>query len=87
MGVRQAERTGVTTTPSTLLRLLMRLPSPVTRAVRILGVDDFGATRSYRCSRKDSSYGGSYLEFCLQCPARLNQERLGQCSRARKGGN
>ena len=41
MGTRQAERTGITTTPSTLLRHLMRLPAPVTRAVRVLGVDDF----------------------------------------------
>jgi transposase len=41
MGTRQAERTGITTTPSTLLRHLMQLPTPVTRAVRVLGVDDF----------------------------------------------
>ncbi len=41
MGTRQADRTGITTTPSTLLRHLMRLPAPVTRAVRVLGVDDF----------------------------------------------
>jgi transposase len=45
MGTRQAERTGIATTPSTLLRHLMQLPAPVTRAVRVLGVDDFGATR------------------------------------------
>ena len=41
MGTRQAERTGITTTPSTVLRHLMQLPAPVTRAVRVLGVDDF----------------------------------------------
>ena len=41
MGTRQADRTGIATTPSTLLRHLMRLPAPVTRAVRVLGVDDF----------------------------------------------
>src|SRR6266699_3908767 len=41
MGTRQAERTGIATTPSTLLRHLMQLPAPVTRAVRVLGVDDF----------------------------------------------
>ncbi len=41
MGTRQAERTGIATTPSTLLRHLMQLPAPVTRAVRVLGIDDF----------------------------------------------
>src|SRR5258708_31630177 len=41
MGTRQAERTGIATTPSTLLRHLMQLPAPVTRADRVLGVDDF----------------------------------------------
>ncbi len=54
MGTRQADRSGIATTPSTLLRHLMQLPAPLTRAVRVLGVDDFGATRSYRCSCKDS---------------------------------
>src|SRR5437764_7749315 len=41
MGTRQADRSGIATTPSTLLRHLMQLPTPVTRAVRVLGVDDF----------------------------------------------
>jgi len=41
MGTRQADRTGIATTPSTLLRHLMQLPAPLTRAVRVLGVDDF----------------------------------------------
>jgi hypothetical protein len=41
MGTRLAARTGITTTPSTLLRHLMQLPSPAIRAVRVLGVDDF----------------------------------------------
>ncbi len=41
MGARQADRTGIATTPSTLLRYLMQLPATVTRAVRVLGVDDF----------------------------------------------
>jgi transposase len=41
MGTRQADRTGIATTPSTLLRHLMQLPAPAIRAVRILGVDDF----------------------------------------------
>src|SRR5438876_39404 len=41
MGTRQADRSGIATTPSTLLRHVMQLPTPVTRAVRVLGVDDF----------------------------------------------
>jgi transposase len=47
MGTRQAERTGIATTPSTLLRHLMRLPAPATRAVRALGVDDFAWTKRF----------------------------------------
>src|SRR5215470_7969647 len=41
LGTRQAERSGIATSPSTLLRHVMRLPAPLTRAVRVLGVDDF----------------------------------------------
>src|SRR5207253_7139222 len=41
MGTRQADRTGIASTPSTLLRHLMQLQAPVARAVRVLGVDDF----------------------------------------------
>jgi len=41
MDTRQADRSGIATTPSTLLRHLMQLPAPLTRAVRVLGVDDF----------------------------------------------
>ncbi len=41
MGTRQADRTGIATTPSTLLRHLMQLPAPAIRAVRVLGLDDF----------------------------------------------
>jgi transposase len=41
MGTRQADRTGIATSPSILLRHLMQLPAPVTRAVRVLGIDDF----------------------------------------------
>jgi transposase len=41
MGTRQAARTGIATTPSTLLRHLMQLPAPTTPAVQMLGIDDF----------------------------------------------
>src|SRR5436309_5136757 len=40
-GTRLAARSGIASTPSTLLRHLMQLPAPPTRAVRVLGVDDF----------------------------------------------
>ena len=41
MGTRQADRTGIAITPSTVLRHLMQLPTPVARAVQVLGIDDF----------------------------------------------
>jgi transposase len=41
LGTRLADRSGIATTPSTLLRHLMQLPAAVTRTVRVLGVDDF----------------------------------------------
>src|SRR6266566_8005806 len=41
LGTRQADRSGIATPPSTLLRHLMQLPPPAQRAVRVLGVDDF----------------------------------------------
>src|SRR5258708_25686411 len=47
MGTRQAERSGIATTPSTLLRHVMQLPAPVTQAVRVLGVDDFAWKRRF----------------------------------------
>ncbi len=40
-GTRLADRFAIATTSSTLLRHLMQLPAPLTRAVRVLGVDDF----------------------------------------------
>jgi transposase len=42
LGTRQADRSGIATTPpSTLLRHVMQLPTPLARAVRVIGVDDF----------------------------------------------
>jgi transposase len=48
MGTRQADRTGIATTPSTLLRHLMQLPAPAIRAVRVLGVDDFAWKKRFK---------------------------------------
>ncbi|HEU5383568.1 MAG TPA: ISL3 family transposase, partial [Ktedonobacteraceae bacterium] len=48
LGTRQAERSGIATTPSTLLRQGMQLPAPVTRAIRVLGVDDWSWKKHHR---------------------------------------
>src|SRR6266566_592263 len=48
MGTRAADRVGIATTPSTLLRHLMQLPAPAARAVRVLGIDDFAWKKRFR---------------------------------------
>jgi transposase len=48
LGRRLAERSGIATTPSTLLRQVMRLPAPAIRAVRVLGVDDWSWKKRHR---------------------------------------
>jgi transposase len=48
MGTRLADRVAIATTPPTLLRHLMQLPSPVARVVRVLGVDDFAWKKRHR---------------------------------------
>jgi transposase len=48
LGTRLADRSAIATTPSTLLRLLMQLPPPVARAVRVLGVDDWSWKKRHR---------------------------------------
>jgi transposase len=47
-GTRLAERSGIATTPSTLLRQLMQLQAPTTKAVRVLGVDDWSWKKGRR---------------------------------------
>jgi transposase len=48
LGTRLADRSAIAITPSTLLRRLMRLPPPVARAVRMLGVDDWSWKKRHR---------------------------------------
>ena len=48
MGTRLADRGAIATTPTTLLRHLMQLPTPLAPAVRILGVDDFAWKKRHR---------------------------------------
>ena len=47
-GTRLAERSGIATTPSTLLRQLMQLRVPTTKAVRVLGGDDWSWKKGRR---------------------------------------
>ncbi len=54
VGARLAPKLSMQATPSTLLRCLRAISSPPPPHVRILGVDDWGATRSYICSCKNS---------------------------------
>ncbi len=48
LGTRLADRSAIATTPTTLLRHLMQLPTPVARAVRVLGIDDFAWKKRFR---------------------------------------
>ena len=45
-GARTAARTGMRTSPDTLLRLVRRTPAPPLPTPTIIGIDDWGATRS-----------------------------------------
>src|SRR5216684_1519792 len=54
LGTRLAARLAIQTSPTTILRRIMILPLDPVKSVIHLGIDDFGATRSYRCSCKDS---------------------------------
>ena len=53
-GMHLCKQCGIQISRVTLLHSLQLLPEPATKPVRAVGVDDFGATRSYICSRKDS---------------------------------
>jgi transposase len=53
-GTRLAAKLNLPTSPTTLLRRIMALPDVTPEPVQELGIDDFGATRSCMCSRKDS---------------------------------
>jgi hypothetical protein len=82
-GTRLAARLGIPTTRPTILRRIMDLPDASARSVVYLGIDDFSATRSYSCkdSRKEALTWGA----APSAEPSLNQVRLGQRSRTRKG--
>jgi transposase len=80
---RLAPRLGMRVAPTTLLRRVRAVPLASSGPVRVLGLDDWGATRSHRCSCKDSRKEDLTWGSAPKCPTRLNQVRLGQCSHAR----
>jgi hypothetical protein len=53
-GARLTRHLHLSTSAATLLRVIKALLPPSTSPVRVLGVDDWGATRSRMCSCKDS---------------------------------
>jgi transposase len=53
-GIRLAQILGFSLSADTLLRLIRSVEVPERETPEVLGVDDFGATRSYLCSCKDS---------------------------------
>jgi len=54
LGARLGSRLRIETSRTSILRRVMKLATKTTDKVGHLGVDDFCATRSYRCSCKDS---------------------------------
>ncbi len=81
---RLAPRLGMQVAPTTLLRRVRAVPVAQAGKVRVLGVDDFGATRGRTCSCKDSRKEALTWGSAPECPTRLNQVRLGQCSHIRQ---
>lgn len=53
-GALLAKRMGLPVSSDTLLRLVRAREVPERTTPKVLGIDDFGATRSYKCSCKDS---------------------------------
>src|SRR6266487_5112602 len=85
-GTRLAARLGMHTSRQTILRRIMALPDPPLGSILYLGIDDFCATRSYMRSCKGSRKEDLTWSSASSAEPSLNQERLGQCSRTRKGG-
>ena len=84
---RLAPALGMLVSASTLLRRLREVACPPPPSVRILGVDDWGATRSYICSCKNSRKEGLTWGSAPSAEPSLNQVRLGQRSRVCKDGH
>jgi hypothetical protein len=53
-GARLGKKLSYPGSPDTILRLVKRVELPTAASPRVVGLDDWGATRSHRCSCKDS---------------------------------
>ena len=73
--------------PDTLLRLVKQTYLPAASSPRVVGIDDWSATRSCMCSCKDSRKEDLTWGSALSAEPSLNQVRLGQCSRVHLDGN
>ena len=82
-GAGVGQEQGISGSRDTILRLVRQYHLPEPPKSRIVGVDDWGATRGRRCSCKDSRKEDLTWGSAPKCPTRLNQVRLGQCSRVR----
>jgi zinc-finger of transposase IS204/IS1001/IS1096/IS1165 len=80
-GVRESTNARLPVSRHTLLRLLRHARLPAPPAPRMIGVDDWGATRSYRCSCKTPERRIFTWNSASSAEPSLNQVRLGQCSR------
>lgn len=52
VGARLGAKLGMPVSPTTVLRQVMAVPPPPVGQIQVVGIDDWGATRSYRCSCK-----------------------------------
>ena len=80
VGERFAPKLGMCVSGPTLLRRMRTHSYTPPSSVRILGIDDWGATRSCICSCKDSRKEALTWSSASSAEPSLNQERLGQCS-------
>jgi hypothetical protein len=85
-GADTGQEQGLSGSRDTILRLVRRYAQPAQSEPRVIGLDDWGATRSHRCSCKDSRKEALTWGSAPKCPTRLNQVRLGQRSRVREDG-
>ena len=86
-GARLGAQLGIQLSRTTFLHSLQRIQIPPVGQVVHVGIDDFGATRSYMSSCKDSRKEDLTWSSASSAEPSLNQVRLGQCSRVLLDGN
>jgi hypothetical protein len=84
-GERLSEKLGIPISDVTVLCSLFLIPLPEVGQVRVVGVDDWSATRSCMYSCKDSRKEDLTWNSASSAEPSLNQVRLGQCSHVRIG--